>query len=78
MPTLEGIPPRHNRPGRPSLFEWDSLELGKWWRFKAGEDFSTSVRAFQSTAHSAAKRLGFTAKTKTEGADLLVLFEAKQ
>ena len=48
---------------RASKFPWDEWFDGQVWLLVPGEDFESSVEGFRSSAHNAAKRMGFNLST---------------
>ena len=48
---------------RASKYQWDEWFDGNVWLLIPGEDFESSVEGFRSSAHNAAKRMGYELST---------------
>ena len=51
---------------RASKFPWEEWFDGNVWMLEPGEDFTSSVEGFRSTAHNAAKNMGYVITTRVK------------
>lgn len=59
-------------PGRRSLYPWDEWLNGSVWRLTAGEDFTTTPKAFMRAANAAGARRGLAVQSTTAGAAVVI------
>lgn len=64
--------------GRPSSYPWDEWFDGNTWELTPGKDFTTEVKAFQSTAQQAARNRRLRLRTRSLGDKVYIRAEGKR